>query len=66
MDYDNGEMQERYDELNAKYLKLYYAALAIYHAGHWICDRECNEAKLWEELRDAMGLPSGTAPKQIK
>lgn len=39
------------------------AALAIYYAGHWELDRPMTSQKqMWEALRDALGLPPGTAP----
>ena len=43
------------------------AALALYYAGHWTSDRLTDEesAKLWTELRDALGLPTGTSPKKL-
>ena len=37
------------------------AALALYMAGRWSCDRPVNEAALWTALRDALGLAPGTA-----
>lgn len=46
------------------------AALALYNAGHWNLMRHnadftgaarAAEAKLWENLRDALGLAPGTA-----
>jgi hypothetical protein len=37
------------------------AARALYDAGRWTCDRPCDEARLWEALRDAIGLPPGYA-----
>lgn len=46
--------------------KLKKAALELYYAGYWSCDRKCNEALLWENLREALGLPSGTSPKPLE
>jgi hypothetical protein len=41
------------------------AALALYFAGRWSCDKlpPDEQARLWEELRDALGLPEGSATK---
>ena len=41
--------------------KLREAALALYFAGKWSCHRPVDEAKLWEDLRDALGLKAGAA-----
>ena len=42
------------------------AALALYQAGHWELDRPMTGQKqLWEALRDALGLPPGSAPPPI-
>lgn len=46
-----------------KHERLSAAALAIYWAGHWTCDRPVAEDRLWIALRDALELPPGTAPK---
>lgn len=43
--------------------KLRKAALALYFAGRWSCHKPVDEAKLWEDLRDALGLPAGSATK---
>lgn len=40
---------------------LHAAATALYLAGRWECAGVPNAAKLWEDLRDALGLPPGTA-----
>jgi hypothetical protein len=44
-------------------VKVCAAALALYEAGRWttadLSPRD--QAKLWEELRDALGLPEGYA-----
>jgi hypothetical protein len=37
------------------------AAKGLYMAGRWSCDRSCDEAALWTELRDAAEIPAGTA-----
>jgi hypothetical protein len=37
------------------------AALALYMAGRWSCDRPVDEAALWIALRDALGLAPETA-----
>lgn len=48
-----------------QYESLRRAALDIYSAGYWTCDREVDEAALWTALRDALGLPTGTSPSPI-
>lgn len=39
------------------------AATALYMAGRWDCDKlqPSEQARLWEDLRDALGLDHGTA-----
>jgi hypothetical protein len=41
------------------------AALALYLAGRWTSEWVSvdEQARLWEALRDALGLPEGTATK---
>lgn len=51
------------DILKVDVPKLLEVCNALYDAGHWTCDRNVDEAKLWENLRDEMGRESGTAPK---
>jgi len=46
-------------------LRLQAAATALYEAGHWRCDRPCDEVALWTELRDALGREPGAAPKPL-
>jgi len=43
-------------------LRLKDAAMKLYTAGRWRCDAlpEHLQARLWEDLRDALGLPEGT------
>lgn len=41
------------------------AALMLYFAGRWRCDRPCDEAALWSALRDALSLPPGTSPPPL-
>jgi hypothetical protein len=41
------------------------AALALYRAGHWTCDRPADEAGLWMALREALHLPPGSSPKPL-
>ena len=45
--------------------ELHAAANALYAAGRWDCASIplAEQAKLWESLRDALGLPTGTATK---
>lgn len=43
--------------------RLRTAATALYFAGRWSCSRDVDEAKLWEDLRDALGLEAGVATK---
>jgi hypothetical protein len=40
------------------------AALQLYYAGVWSCDRRVDEARLWTQLRDALGLKPGTSPRR--
>jgi hypothetical protein len=42
--------------------RLQGAALMLYRAGYWTCDRPVDEAAMWTELRDALGLEPGTSP----
>ena len=44
--------------------QLQAAGKALYYAGYWSCDREVDEAQLWEDFRDALGLLRGTSPKR--
>jgi hypothetical protein len=37
------------------------AALDLYMAGRWSCDRSVDEVRLWTALRDALNLQPGTA-----
>lgn len=46
--------------------KLLEVCNALYDAGHWTCDKDVDEAKLWENLRDEIGREPGTAPKPIE
>jgi hypothetical protein len=50
-----GDWAHEEDEYNLR-----AAATALYLAGRWTCDQPVNEAELWENLRDALGLPRGT------
>ena len=50
-------------ELLATVGRLRGAALALYMAGHWSCDRPADEAALWTALRDALDLAPGTATR---
>jgi len=45
--------------------RLHAAATALYEAGHWRCDRPCDEVALWTELRDALGRTPGAAPRPL-
>ena len=45
----------------AEFEQLRAAALALYFAGKWSCHREVDEIRLWEALRDALGLEAGAA-----
>jgi hypothetical protein len=46
-------------------VKLWVVAHQLYLAGRWTCEGLSPEeqARLWEDLRDALGLPEGTATK---
>jgi hypothetical protein len=46
--------------------KLIEACFNIYYAGNWTCDRPVDEAKMWADLRDALGIPPGTSPQPIR
>lgn len=35
------------------------AIVAVYFAAYWTADRDCDEAKLWIELREAAGITPG-------
>ena len=48
------------NEKNINIEQLVQAGTALYMAGRWSCDADVDEAKLWEDLRDALGLPQGT------
>ena len=50
-------------ELLAAVERMRGAALALYMAGHWSCDRPADEAALWTALRDALDLAPGTATR---
>lgn len=52
---------DRQLDVSEKHQALYLAAHALYTAGRWTCDRACDAAGLWTALRDALGLPPGTA-----
>lgn len=58
--------EELYREKNDEFEKLADAVNALYDAGIWTCDRPCNESKLWENLRNAVGRESGTSPQPLK
>ena len=44
-----------------KFERLRDAVKNLYMAGRWSCDRPCDEAALWTEVRDAAGIEPGTA-----
>jgi hypothetical protein len=46
--------------------KIREAAKKLYYAAHWSADRDVEENKLWENLRDALGLEPGNSPEEIK
>lgn len=52
---------DRQLDVTNRHQALYLAAHALYTAGRWTCDRACDAAGLWTALRDALGLPPGTA-----
>jgi hypothetical protein len=41
------------------------AVEAVYYAAHWSPDRECDAAKLWTGLRDAVGLTPGKSTELL-
>ena len=45
--------------------ELHAAALQLYMAGKWDCDtlEDDEQTRLWINLRNALGLPEGTATK---
>lgn len=46
------------------YERLAKAAIALYRAGHWTAEIAMgDQARLWTELRDALGLPAGGSNK---
>jgi hypothetical protein len=51
------------EAIEAELEQLRGAALALYFAGKWSCHRPVDEVKLWEDLRDALGLEAGAATK---
>lgn len=55
---------ERIKELEAEIARLRSAATALYRH-RWACDdlQPGEQAALWESMRDAIGLPSGTATR---
>jgi len=54
-------------EAKKRWQRLILAATALYNAGYWELDRtvEGGEEKLWEELRDALGLAPGSSPVKL-
>jgi hypothetical protein len=51
------------DSTEEQLRRLRTAATALYFAGKWTCHRPVDEAKLWEDLRDALGLEAGVSTK---
>jgi hypothetical protein len=41
------------------------AITALYFAAHWMPDRECDAAKLWEAVRDAAGIAPGQTAERL-
>jgi len=61
-------MTDRLDVADAYAKRLTLAATALYRAGFWSCDRllpDKSAGKLWEDLRDAIGMPLGKAPVRV-
>ena len=50
---------------HARFEELKADALQLYMAGKWSCDTldDDEQARLWVNLRNALGLPEGTATK---
>ena len=49
------------EAIESEFEQLRSAALALYFAGKWSCHRPVDEVRLWENLRDALGLEAGAA-----
>lgn len=52
------------DALEREHDALVAAALRLYWSGYWECKQlpDVEQAQIWIELRDALGLPAGTSP----
>lgn len=60
---ESGNFSRGYEGIDWSARAVRAAATALYLAGAWRCDNLPPEiqAQMWEELRDALGLPVGTA-----
>lgn len=52
--------------MNNDFSKLQSAVRKLYMAAYWSPDRDCDAAKLWEDVRDAAGIVHGQSPKRIE
>ena len=57
-----GDLLNAYEDMQVKYDHLCEVAAALYMAGYWTCDRPVDSMKLWQDLRDAAGIPPGNSP----
>lgn len=48
-----------------KYVDLAEAVRDLYNAAFWTPDRKCDEARLWETVRDAAGIKPGNSPDPL-
>lgn len=64
IDFEKAHAQELMELLN----NLIEAVGNVYYAAHWSPDRklDVDAEELWENLRDAAGLPPGFSPKKTK
>ena len=46
--------------------ELYEAVTALYEAGYWTCDRNVDEDKLWERVRNALKRTPGCSPAPVE
>ena len=50
------------DAASKKFENLRNAVRVLYYCAFWTPDRPVDEAKVWEDVRDACGFPQGNSP----